>query len=56
MYIFVHFYIVLFIHFYIIINNVEDYENLADAINYDYYDYDNRKAKDKDKDDYEIGL
>ncbi len=35
---------------------VEDYENLADAINYDYYDYDNRKAKDKDKDDYEIGL
>ena len=35
---------------------VEDYENLADAINYDYYDYDNRKEKDKDKDDYEIGL
>ena len=35
---------------------VEDYENLADAINYDYYDHGNRNTKDNDKDDYEIGL
>lgn len=31
---------------------VEDYEDLADSINNDYYD----KAKTKDKDDYEISL
>lgn len=33
---------------------LEDYEDIADAINYDYYDYD--KNDDKDKDDYEIGI
>lgn len=33
---------------------VEDYEDLADAINDDYYDYD--KSKKRDKDDFEIGM
>ncbi|MGN0974344.1 MAG: plasmid recombination protein [Bacilli bacterium] len=32
--------------------NLEDYEDIADAINYGYYS----KNDDKDKDDYEIGL
>ena len=32
--------------------NLEDYEDIADAINYGYYS----KNIDKDKDDYEIGL
>lgn len=32
--------------------NLEDYEDIADAINYGYYS----KNNDKDKDDYEIGL
>lgn len=33
---------------------LEDYEDIADAINYGYYD--KNKDKDKDKDDYEIGI
>lgn len=33
---------------------LEDYEEIADAINYDYYNY--NKNIDKDKDDYEIGM
>ena len=31
---------------------IEDYENLADSINYDYY----KNPKEKDKDDFEIGI
>ena len=34
-------------------DNLEDYENIADAINYDYYNYD--KNYENDKDDFEIG-
>lgn len=34
-------------------DNLEDYENIADAINYDYYNYD--KNYENDKDDIEIG-
>lgn len=34
---------------------LEDYEDLADAINYGYYNERNKK-RDNDKDDYEIGL
>lgn len=33
--------------------NLEDYEDIADAINYGYYSKNN---KEKDKDDYEIGM
>lgn len=33
--------------------NLEDYEDIADAINYDYYNYD--KNYENDKDDFEIG-
>ena len=31
---------------------IEDYEDLADSINYNYY----KKPKEKDKDDFEIGI
>lgn len=34
--------------------NLEEYENLADAINNDYYDYETKNYKDKD--DYEIEI
>ncbi len=33
---------------------IEDYEDLADAINNDFYDYE--KNEEKDKDDFEIGM
>jgi len=35
---------------------LEDYENIADAINYGYYSKNDKNKKSKEKDDYEIGL